>query len=256
MKTTTQPLKVSKRAATTTYPEQGVAVPNTRAQKSRTQSLKALATAPANEGAKVKLDLFSRNNDNLLTFATQHEQDMVGNPLYPNPMPAVVDFDGLLADYSAKLTDMMSARTAATASSRGFSASRDALMEALNTRGNYVQLTSNSNAEAILSSGFDVRAARTPAAPLSPPASLAVDLNGTSGVMNLSWAADPNASGYLVQYSEDVTPRVWQVQPRVTKAKLTLNGMTVGTTYVFQAAALGGATGQSDWSAETSRAAA
>lgn len=219
-------------------------------------SLKALATAPANEGAKVKLDLFSRNNDNLLTFATQHEQDMVGNPLYPNPMPAVVDFDGLLADYSAKLTDMMSARTAATASSRGFSASRDALMEALNTRGNYVQLTSNSNAEAILSSGFDVRAARTPAAPLSPPASLAVDLNGTSGVMNLSWAADPNASGYLVQYSEDVTPRVWQVQPRVTKAKLTLNGMTVGTTYVFQAAALGGATGQSDWSAETSRAAA
>jgi hypothetical protein len=109
MNTTTQTSKVSKRAANTTYHEQGVSAPNTRTQKARTQSLKALATAPVNEGAKVKLDLFSRNYDNLLTFATQHEQDMTGNPLYPNPVPAVVEFDGLLADYSAKLTDMMSA---------------------------------------------------------------------------------------------------------------------------------------------------
>ena len=38
---------------------------------------------PPSDGAKVKLDLAARNNDNLLAFATQHDQDMTNNAFFP-----------------------------------------------------------------------------------------------------------------------------------------------------------------------------
>ena len=216
----------------------------------------SITTLPPSDGAKVKLDLTARNNDNLVAFAKQHDQDMTGNAYYPTPLPNAADFEAILSTFSQSITDWMSARSAANAAASAMATARTAMEAALNTRGGYVQITSNGNTEAILSSGFDVRAARTPATPLDAPSSLAVDLNGVSGLMLLSWQADPYAKGYLVQYSEDVTPRQWQVQPRVSTAKLSLSDMTLSTTYVFQVAALGGSTGQSPWSPEVSRAAA
>jgi hypothetical protein len=211
---------------------------------------------PVNDGAKVKLDLYARNNDNLLAFATAHNQDMTGNAYFPAPLPAAPDYEAVLAAYSKSITDWMSARSAANAASSAMAAARVAMEEALNTRGGYVQIASNSNTEAIQSSGFGIRAPRTPATPLPQPTGLTVDLNGVTGLMMLSWDADPYAKGYVVQYSENVTPRVWKVQPRVSKAKLSFAGMTVGKTFVFQVASLGGSTGQSPWSPEVSRAAA
>ena len=213
-------------------------------------------TPPPSDGAKVKLDLASRNNDNLLAFATQHDQDMTDNAYYAAPMPAAPEFEAILTGYSQKLTDWMSARSAANVASSALSTARTNLEGALSTRGSYVQIASNNNAEVILSSGFDVRAPRTPSVPLDAPTGLAVELNGVSGLMMLSWNADAYAKGYLLQYSEDVTPRQWQVQPRVSSAKLSLADMTLGKTYIFQAASLGGSTGQSPWCPEVSRAAA
>ncbi len=222
----------------------------------RAVSVTADPLPPVNEGAKVKLDLSSRNNDNLMSFASQHDKDMAGNALYPNPTPSTLDYDAVLTDYNDKLVSAMSARSAAVAATNALNVSRVAMEDMLNKRGNYVQIASNSNVGAILSAGFDVRAARTPATPLTPPTGLVIDLNGISGVMLLSWVSDPYASGYAAQYSENVTPRIWQSVPRTSKAKLSLSDMTVGTIYVFQVAALGGSTGQSPWCPEVSRAAA
>ena len=208
------------------------------------------------EGAKVKLDLAARNNDNLMAFATQHDADMKDNPNFLSPLPPAADFEATMNAFGQSIVNWMSARSAADAAASAMADARASLETALTHRGGYVQIASNGVATVIQSAGFGVRNPRTPAAPLDAPTGLAVELNGVAGLMVVSWQADPMAKGYLVQYSEDVTPRVWQVQPRVSVAKLSFSDMTVGKTYVFQAAALGGADGQSPWSPEVSRAAA
>jgi hypothetical protein len=208
------------------------------------------------EGAKVKLDLAARNNDNLMAFASQHDADMKDNANFPSPLPPAPDFEATMDAFGQAVLTWMSARSAADAAASAMATARAALETALNHRANYVEIASNGNANIIQTAGFAVRNPRTPAAPLDAPTGLAVDLNGVAGLMVVSWNADPAAKGYLVQISEDVTPRVWEVQPRVSVAKMSFSGMTVGTTYVFQAAALGGSTGQSPWSPEVIRAAA
>ena len=211
---------------------------------------------PPSDGAKVKLDLSSRNNDNLMAFATQHDADMKDNPNFPTPLPPAPDFEATMSAFGQAIINWMSARSAANAASSALAEARASLETALNHRGSYVQIASNGNATVIQSAGFAVRNPRTPSAPLDAPVGLAVDLNGVTGLMMVTWEADPAAKGYLVQCSEDVTPRQWQVQPRVSVARMPFSDMVVGRTYVFQVAALGGATGQSPWSPEVIRAAA
>lgn len=51
-------------------------------------------------------------------------------------------------------------------------------------------------------------------------------------------------------------PLVWKLIEVGGKPTLTLNGQTVGVTYIFRVAAVGGTGGRSDWSTEATRTAA
>jgi hypothetical protein len=213
-------------------------------------------TLPVNDGAKVKVGLNGRPNAEAIGVGLKVGSMIDGNPIYPAPFPDAATITGMATTLQTAIQQSEVAKQAAKLATLAVATARAELEEGLNTLASYVQFAGNGNTDAILSSGFDVCAGRTRMGPLSAPAGLDVELNGQRGLMLISWVADPLASGYVVQYSEDVQPRVYQAMPRVSRAKTELPDMTVGTTYVFQVAALGGSTGQSPWSAEVIRAAA
>ena len=212
---------------------------------------------PPTDGAKVKLGLDSRNNPNLAGLASTHIASMLGNPYYPTPLPSAADFDPVYEDFQAALNDWLLAQTALRDASTALEASRVQMVINLNARAAYVQSASNGNANAIVSSGFEVRAAPTPVGELAAPTNLMLMLNGTPGVAHLSWKSVVNSRGYNIQRSPAETmERNWQPYDTTTQARYKCTDLELGKVYAFRIAAIGGSTGQSDWSAEVVRMAA
>lgn len=211
---------------------------------------------PVDGGAKVKLELALRNDDNLEVFTQAHIEAITGNPLYPTPDPLPAEFQAALDAYRATLLAANNAKLALKDATAQKDAARAVLEQLFDKRGLYVQTASNGNESAILSAGLPVRNPRTPTGQLPPPTNLQVHLNGVTGLMLLSWNPEPKAKSYSGRVSEAVTPRNWNPLPGTTKTKLQIPNMDVGKTYVFQVAAVGGSTGQSYWSPEVVRAAA
>lgn len=212
---------------------------------------------PVDDGAKVKMGLGQLSNAQLVPYIQNHITLMTGNAYYPLPAPPAVSFLALFTAYETSVA----AATAAESARRDAVATRDqnyaAMISAMNTRGSYVQSTSNGNRQAILSSGLGVQNSRTPVGVLPAPLALRVDLNGTVGKMILNWAAVPRARSYLMECAiASQSPLNWNLMEVGPKPTLTLNGMIVGTEYVFRIAAVGGSSGRSDWSTPVTRTAA
>jgi hypothetical protein len=86
---------------------------------------------------------------------------------------------------------------------------------------------------------------------------LHLTLNGTPGVMFLDWKSVPHARSYVIQCSPaDTMAREWTPVKTSSTVKVKFDGLTLGKVYAFRIAAVGGSTGQSDWSAEVVRMAA
>ena len=126
-------------------------------------------SVPVSDGAKVKLDLAQLPDPQFAQFSELHQQDMTGNALYPEPTPSAVEYAALLSQYEADLTLADSARAASKEATARKNASRAALAAALKQRANYVQIASNGNTAAILSSGLPVAKGRTPKGELPAP---------------------------------------------------------------------------------------
>ena len=98
----------------------------------------------------------------------------------------------------------------------------------------------------ILSTGFDVRAERTPAQPLEAPVNLAVRTNGSPGVSKLSWELD-GADTFLVQMSDDpMNPNSWKQVMVTTKTRIEVPGAEPGKPCWFRVAGVN-ALGQGPW---------
>ncbi len=209
---------------------------------------------PVNDGAKVKMELASKNNNVFIPFIQNHIEMMTGNELYVTPAPAPADF---LAQFNLYQTATLAAINAEAAWKDAI-AMRDQMradMTAMmNVRAAYIQEASNGNRQAILSSGLGVKNPPTYVTALAAPTNLRVDLNGEAGMMKIRWDGVANALTYLAQCSPDVTPRVWEQLASTTKTQVTKT-LEVGVTYVFRVAA-NGTPGQSNWSPEVVRGAA
>lgn len=213
---------------------------------------------PVNDGGKVKLDIAHKKDTDLVNFTYAHIDDMTDNALYPAPQPPAVEFKALADAFAAAVTAKAVAESAAKQATAARDEARAALEQAFSiVRGPYVQITSNGNTDAILSSGLPVRNPPTPTGDLPPPLGLRVDLNGTPGVMQIAWNTVTRARNYSLQSSPaDTMERHWSSLATVNKSKFTAQNLEIGKAYAFRVAALGGASGQSFWSVEVVRAAA
>ena len=114
----------------------------------------------------------------------------------------------------------------------------------------YVQITCNNDMAVLLSSGFQAMSTNRAQSPLEQPQSLVLK-NGTSGQLVASVSPVRNTSlyeGRIKGPTGDWTPTVLTGDSQ----HIIFNGLTPGTVYTVQVRALGGATGQSDWSDPTS----
>jgi hypothetical protein len=121
-----------------------------------------------------------------------------------------------------------------------------------------VEVSSNGNPDVIATSGLPLRKSRAPVGQLPWPQNLKVEQSQVVGELIVRWAAVSKARGYLLQCAEVAAdlPRTWTNV--YTGGKLVSNRkpLTPGKTYEFRVAALGGSTGQSEFSPVVSRMAA
>jgi hypothetical protein len=97
-----------------------------------------------------------------------------------------------------------------------------------------------------------VRDSAAPIGAMTSPLDFLATQGDMEGEIDLTWSRVRGAKSYIVQRSENVTPRVWSQVAVVSKSKATVNGCTPGMVCVFRVSAVGAA-GQGPWSDESSK---
>ena len=197
---------------------------------------------------------FDRAADNSLkAFADAIHIGLTGNPSFPNPPVSLSDLQIAITDFSDALVAQEQGGTVATAAKK---TKREALVTLMRKLAGYVEDNCNGSLTALLSSGFTAVSTSHTQTPLAVPF-IVRSLNGHTGQLLLK-LREPiaNAKCYELRYAAigaDGTPGPWQNGGLSSNSRgLALNGLTPGTSYNIQVRAIGGSTGQSDWSALTS----
>jgi hypothetical protein len=206
---------------------------------------------PPAGGAQVKLQLFGRPDEDLAQLARRHFESMENNPHFPRPLPSQMELERLLEDFAQDCKDTRNAMLHVRMLVAQKLKSRRKLEQALNRRGHYVQAESRGDPAAILSSAFAIRRKREPAGALPPPQGLTIVPGPTPGSVILTWAKVPLAKLYRLEYGVSDGPKA--EIPLTGRRRKQLDGLEIGRLHSFRIAAIGGATGQSEWSAPVER---
>ena len=197
---------------------------------------------------------FTRASDaEILGRAVAVHTGLAGNPVYPNPPIDLAVFKSAVDSYSAAIADALDGgNKAITERNR----QRQGVVKMLRLLGVYAETNCNDDPAHLASSGFEAAsAARVGPQPLPPPSISKVEYGNVSGQLlvtvkalralhyELRWAA-AGAGGMPGPWT---TLLLTKTQPAVP-----FNGLTPGTTYVFQVRALG-RLGYSDWSDSATR---
>jgi hypothetical protein len=205
---------------------------------------------------KVKLDLRSKSDTDVLTFAQSHETAMTGNANFTTPLPAVTAFTAVRATYATALGVFNTAQAAAKLATQNKDTARAALETVLTARGNYVELTANAAADPVAvieSANFSSRAGKTPAGVPAEVTNLAVTAGDHDGELNAQWDPITGAKTYEVQTSPDpFTATSWSKTKSVTKSSAVLTGFTSGARIWVRVRAIS-AGGEGNWSSEISK---
>jgi len=110
----------------------------------------------------------------------------------------------------------------------------------------FVQMKCGSDLAQLLTSGFEAQSGRGASVPLTKPLSLVLE-NGGSGRLIARVDAVKNAKMYegrIKLNDGDWLPSIFEGDSQ----HITFSGLTRGKDYTAQVRALGGSTGESDWS--------
>ena len=203
--------------------------------------------------AIVVLDLKSRSDLALGSFAYEVIQNLTDNPFLPAPTPTILE----LTEATKAFTDAITAREAALEQMKTLTQLKDqarAVVENdLKALQLYVQSVSQGDAAVITSAGLPVKRRGSRGGELSFPTGVVVNPGPVSGTLLISWNVVAGSKGFLVQCSGETNPRQWKLVKRTSSRSLLVEGLEPGKTYVFQVATAGGASGQSLWSPEVIR---
>ena len=215
--------------------------------------------APVPGMARVKLGLATLSVADLVGFGHSHDEAITANPYFPTPQPTPAVFDAKLAELEAILAELENHRILG----KNLTAQRDAIRaefeQVFTLRGNYVELTSQGDADWIASAGLPVKNAPTPTGILPPPLGLRADRTQLDGELVIRWNPVVGAKGgYLLEMAEvvDNVAVGWKIQYMGGKYSTLQSGLEGGKTYAFRVAAVGGEGGKSAFSPEVWRAVA
>jgi hypothetical protein len=192
---------------------------------------------------KVSLGFAGLPDAEVDNFAQGVIQGMTGNSEFKDPPVTMANLQTAVTDFTAGIAGAKTGGPPATAAKNN---SRQALLGMLRQLASYVQIHCNNDMALLLSSGFQAMSTNRAQAPLEKPQGLVIK-NGSSGQLVASVSPVKNTSMYegrVKGADGDWLPSVFTGDSR----HITFEGLTPGTTYTAQVRALGGLTGQSDWS--------
>jgi|SRR5665213_1529891 len=174
---------------------------------------------------------------------------LTDNPAFPNLPVKLADYSALLAAFQTAVSNMAQNNNPQLTALRD--EAREALLDAARKIGAYVQSVALNSLSTLLSSGFQNVPVQSPSSPLATPTILSATNGGTTQVV-LRLSPVANAKSYQIQFSTD-NGKTWTLAGAFPKARsIVLTNLTPGTTYMIQAQAIGGSTGQSNWSTPVS----
>jgi hypothetical protein len=192
---------------------------------------------------KVSLGFARLSDGDLDNFAQGVIDAITGNATYPTPPITIANLQAATDDFTTKLAASQTGGQADTAAKNN---SRQALLGDLRQVATYVQLRCNNDLNLLLTSGFEAQSTNRASTPLQKPEGLALK-NFQAGTLVASVGPVKNTSMYEGRAkgpTGDWLPSVFSGDSQ----HITFSGLTPGTTYTVQVRALGGSTGQSDWS--------
>ena len=189
---------------------------------------------------------FTELSDNdLMAFIQVLIICLTGNAAFPALPVKLADFTDLFTAFQTAVTNMGKNTNQQLTALRD--EAREALLDAARKNGACVQSVALNSLSTLLSSGYKNVPTQSPSSPLDIPTILSVTNNGTTQVM-LRLSRVDNAKSYQIQFSTD-NGKTWTLAGAYPKARsIVLTGLVPGTTYMIQAQAIGGSTGQSGWS--------
>jgi hypothetical protein len=178
---------------------------------------------------------------------------MTGNPSFPSPPVDLKTVQAAVDDLNAALAAQPNGGPAATAEKKN---KQEALIGLLRSLRHYVDDRCGNDLPVLLSSGFQAAVTTRVRSPLANPSILNIGFgNSTELVLKVTPIA--HAKCYEVRSAtigEGKAPDPWQAAGLFTNSRsMTIEGLTPGTTYMFQVRAIGGSTRYSDWSNPVSR---
>jgi hypothetical protein len=191
---------------------------------------------------RVSRDFVNYSDSDLDEFANNISQSLDKNPSFPAPPVLAADLATLVATFR----DAIAAASGDPQDTVAKDKARDGVLDALRKDANYVQTVASHDMEMLLSSGYLPASTNRASAPLDQPVIVTLD---NAGVTKLLLRLTPvlNARSYQVQTNTNGNG-TWQEAGIFTQARrITLDGLTSGTTYSVRARAVGGTTGYSEW---------
>lgn len=187
---------------------------------------------------------FARLPDKELdNFTLGVKDNITGNAAYPTPPVTMVNLETARVDFEQKIAAAAIGGPPDTANKNN---SRQTLLGLLRQLAGYVQINCNNDMATLLSSGFLAMSTNRAQTQLDQPIGLVIE-NGTTGQLVARVAPVKNTSlyeGRIKAPTGDWLPPVFTGDSQ----HVTFDGLTPGTIYTCQVRALGGLTGQSDWS--------
>ncbi len=176
-------------------------------------------------------------------FVAGHVICMTANTAFPEPTIPPADMEALRLTFHNALLASANGGTLLTAAKEE---AKTPLLAAMRLNASYVQGRPGLTLSMLLSSGLLANSTNHAQSDLVAPAIMSID-NGVSGQLIVHLTVVTNAHSYQVQV---MTPdgKVVQTVNSTAGRSIPVNNLTPGVVYTFQACAIGGSTGQSDWS--------
>jgi hypothetical protein len=180
----------------------------------------------------------------LSRFAGKVIDGLTKNTQFPTPPVAVEDLTSAKTAFDQAVVKAVKGGSLATAKKN---AARAALVDALTKDASYVDINCDEDLSLLLSSGYEPVSTNRAQRMLNAPQIIAVE-PVQSGQLRARIKADPHSKSFVGRIKEAGGTEFGPSISFKNSRSILFKGLTAGVTYVLELMAVGGSTGQSDWS--------